>query len=93
MKTSDENADKVHHICQTYVETKASQSGQAGLKVDKQFEYTTALEAQNRAEREANRDDCAGADAYTIIEDSRTGEVGSPNFLVRLGTVPEIEEF
>lgn len=93
MTNSDENADKVHHICQTYVETKAGRNGQVSLKVDKQFEYTTALEAQNRAEREADREECAGADAYTIIEDPSTGEVGSPIFLVRLGTVPEIEEF
>ena len=93
MKNSDENADKVHHICQTYVETKVSRSGQVGLKVDKQFEYATASEAQNRAEREADREDCAGADANTIIENLSTGEVGSPSFLVRLGTVLEIEEF
>lgn len=92
MISSDETADIVHHICQTYVETKASQDGQAGLKIDKQFKYSTASEAQNRAEREAGCGDCAGADAYTIIEDPRTAEVGSPSFLVRLGAVPEIEE-
>lgn len=93
MTSSDENADIVHHICQTYVETKAGQGGQAGLKVDKQFKYSTASEALSRAEREAAREGCAGADAYTIVEDPRSGEVGSPSFLVRLGDVPEIEEF
>ena len=34
--------------------------GGAGLKIAKQFEYSTASEAQNRAEREALSEDCAG---------------------------------
>lgn len=90
---SDENAAKVHYICQTYVEKKAGRDGQAGLKIAKQFEYSTASEAQNRAEREALSEDCAGADAYMISEDQSSGEVGAPSFLVRLGTVPDTDDF
>ena len=65
--------------------------GQTSLKIDKQFEYSTALEAKNRAERESISEDCAGADAYMVSEDPNIGEVGAPDFLVRLGNVPEFE--
>lgn len=93
MTNSDENTEKFHYICQTYVEKKAGRDGQAGLKIAKQFEYSTASEAQNRAEREALSEDCAGADAYMVSEDPNSGEVGPPSFLVRLGNVPEFENF
>ena len=65
--------------------------GQTSLKIDKQFEYSTALEAKNRAERESISEDCAGADAYMVSEDPNIGEVGAPDFLIRLGNVPEFE--
>ena len=65
--------------------------GQASLKVDKQFEYSTALEAKNRAERESISEDCAGADAYMVSEDPNSGEVGAPDSLIRLGNDPEFE--
>lgn len=93
MTKSDESAVKVHYICQTYVETKAGRGGQTGLKIDKQFEYPTASAATNRAEREAQSTSCAGADAYMVSEDPNSGEVGPPNFLVRLGKVPEFDDF
>lgn len=93
MTPADESTSKVHYICQTYVEQKPGRDGQAGLKISKQFKYSTAAEAQNRAEREAQSEDCAGADAYMIIEDPKSGEVSSPSFLVRLGQVPEFEDF
>jgi len=93
MTNSEQTAEKIHYICQTYIETKAGRNGQAGLKIAKQFEYSTASEAQNRAEREALSEDCAGADAYMVTEDPNSGEVGSPSFLIRLGTVPEFDEF
>ncbi|WP_299085363.1 hypothetical protein [uncultured Ruegeria sp.] len=63
------------------------------MKIGKQFEYSTAAEAQNRAEREAQSDDCAGADAYMVSEDANSGEIGSPSFIIRLGNVPEFDEF
>lgn len=87
------SATKVHYICQTYVEQKTGRDGQVSLKIDKQFQYSTASEAQNRAEREAVSEDCAGADAYMVSEDLNSGEVGSPSFLVRLGNVPEFDDF
>ena len=93
MTQADENATKVHYICQTYVEQKPGRDGQASLKIGKQFQYSTAAEAQNRAEREAQSEECAGADAYMISEDPDSGEVGSPSFLVRLGNVPETDDF
>ncbi len=93
MTNSEQAAEKTHYICQTYVETKAGRDGQAGLKIAKQLEYSTAHEAQNRAEREALSDDCAGADAYMVIEDPNSGEVGTPSFLIRLGNVPEFDDF
>ncbi|MEP5152614.1 hypothetical protein [Planktotalea sp.] len=93
MSHDTENAEKVHYICQTYVEQKTGRSGQASLKIGKQFQYSTAAEAQNRAEREALSEECAGADAYMISEDPGSGEVGSPSFLVRLGNVPEFDDF
>ncbi len=93
MTQEDASAPKVHYICQTYVEQKPDRGGQAGLKIGKQFQYSTAAEAQNRAEREALSQDCVGADAYIIGEDPNSGEVGSPSFLVRLGNVPEFDDF
>ncbi len=93
MKPADESTTKVHYICQTYVEQEPGRDGQASLKIGKQFQYSTAAEAENRAEREAQSDNCAGADAYMIIEDPNSGEVGSPSFLVRLGQVPDFEDF
>ncbi len=93
MTPADENATKTHYICQTYVEQKPGRDGQAGLKIGKQFQYSSAAQAQNRAEREAQSEDCAGADAYMIIEDPHSGEVGDPSFLVRLGQVPNTDDF
>lgn len=93
MTSSEQTAEKIHYICQTYVQTKAGRDGQAGLKIAKQYEYSTASDAQNRAEREALSEDCAGADAYMIIEDPNSGEVGTPSFLLRLGSVPEFDDF
>jgi hypothetical protein len=92
MTPSDETAPKIHYICQTYVETKAARGGPAGLKIDKQFEYSNASQAQDRAEREARSDACVGADAYMVSEDPNSGEVGMPTFLVRIGNVPEFDE-
>lgn len=91
MTDADESKTKVHYICQTYVEQKPGRDGRKGLKLGKQIQYSTAAEAQNRAEREAQFEDCAGADAYLISEDPSSGEVGSPSFLVRLGRVPELD--
>lgn len=93
MSNSDENAEKIHYICQTYVEQAGGRGGQVNLKVDKQFTYSTANEAQNRAEREADNKACVGADAYMVVEDLATGEVGAPSFLVRLGNVPDFDDF
>lgn len=93
MPHADETATKVHYICQTYVEQKPGRNGQTSLKIGKQFQYTTAAEAQNRAEREARSDGCVGADAYMVSEDPNSGEVGPPSFLVRLGNVPEFDDF
>ncbi len=93
MTNPERSQEKIHYICQTYVEMKAGRNGQTGLKIAKQFEYSTASEAQNRAEREALSEDCAGADAYMVSEDPDSGEVGNPSFLIRLGNVPEFDDF
>ena len=93
MTNSQRTNDKVHYICQTYVEKKAGRDGQAGLKIAKQLEYSTASEAKNRAEREAVSEECAGADAYMVTEDTTSGEVSDPSFLLRLGDVPESDGF
>ena len=90
MCDSDETADKVHYICQTYVE-KAGR--QVTLAVDKLFQFTSAAQAEERAEREARREGCAGADAYMVTEDPNSGEVSEPTFLARHGHVPESDAF
>jgi hypothetical protein len=91
----DDNGDtsKTHYICQTYVEAKGAKGAPAGVKIDKQFQYSTAEEAENRAKRESQSPDCAGADAYMIIEDPRSGEISAPTFLERIGNVPEFDDF
>ena len=93
MTNAERSPEKTHYICQTYVETKAGRNGQTGLKIAKQLECSTASEAQNRAEREAQSEDCAGADAYMVTEDPASGVVSDPSFLVRLGNVPESDDF
>jgi len=92
---SDDNSDasKTHYICQTYVEAKGTKGAPAGVKIDKQFQYSTAEEAESRAERSCQSPDCAGADAYMIVEDPSSGEISAPTFLVRIGNVPEFDEF
>ena len=69
MINAERSPEKTHYICQTYVEKEAGRDGQGGLKIAKQLEYSTASEAQNRAEREALSEDCAGATAYMVSED------------------------
>jgi len=91
MTETDENAPKVHHICQTYVEKKDGRGKPSGLQIGKQFQYSTESQAQERAERESRSEGCVGADAYTVIEDPSSGEVGAPSFIARFGTVPDDE--
>lgn len=93
MTNTNRSPEKIHYICQTYVVAQAGRNGQTGLKIAKQFEYSTASEATSRAEREALSEDCAGADAYMVTEDPASGEVSDPSFLVRLGNFPESDEF
>ncbi len=93
MSELEDATEKTHYICQTYIQKQSKGGAQAGLKVDKQFEYTSADQAQNRAEREFEANNCIGADAYMVVEDSNSGEVGSPTFLVRLGECPEFDDF
>lgn len=83
-----ERTEKIHYICQTYVEKNAG----SGLQIEKQVQYSSETQAQNRAEREFQREDCIGADAYRVTEDAGSGEVSAPTFLVRLGTVPDLED-
>jgi hypothetical protein len=91
MTEENETGEKMHYVCQTYVAKKAARGGRGGLQIGKQLQYSTASEAQNRAEREFLAENCIGADAYVVTEDRTSGEVGSPTFLVRLGTVPDDE--
>jgi hypothetical protein len=87
MVNSTDSSEKTHYICQTYIEKKGA------LAVDKQFQYSSASEAQERAEREMRLDNCVGADAYMIVEDQSSDEVSAPTFLVRVGSVPEFDDF
>lgn len=93
MSDDHDASSKTHYICQTYVATKGARGAQGGLKIEKQFQYSTEAEARNRAERASQSDTCAGADAYMIVEDSSSGEVSAPVFLVRLGDVPQTDDF
>ncbi|WP_176248310.1 MULTISPECIES: hypothetical protein [unclassified Sulfitobacter] len=91
MSQENENGPKVHYICQTYIEKKTGRDGQVSLSIDKQIKYSTSHEAQLRAEREHLSDSCVGVDAYSVTEDPDSGEVSDPSFIVRLGSVPEVE--
>jgi len=93
MTKSEQAAEKFTISARYILKRRLGTMGGAGLKIAKQFEYSTASEAQNRAEREALSEDCAGADAYMVIEDPNSGEVGTPSFLIRLGIVPEFDDF
>ncbi|MGC1505000.1 MAG: hypothetical protein WA782_12785 [Sulfitobacter sp.] len=93
MTDTDESAPKVHYICQTYIEKRAGGAKQASLHIGKQFQYTSASQAEERAERESRSEECVGADAYMVTEDPSSGEVSAPTFLARFGIVPENDEF
>jgi hypothetical protein len=84
---------KTHYICQTYIEKKSANAQHASLQIGKQIQYSTASAAEERAERECRSENCVGADAYMVVEDPNSGEVGLPTFLARHGTVPEIDAF
>ena len=88
-----DDTSKTHYICQTYIEVKGAKGPLTGVKIDKQFQYTTAEEAESRAERASQSPGCAGADAYMITEDPNSGEISPPTFLVRIGNVPEFDDF
>lgn len=90
MTDHDAPSAKIHYICQTYLKGAGTQ---AALKVDKLFEYTSAFDAEERATREFRSENCVGADAYMLTEDPASGEVSIPTFLVRVGDVPEFDEF
>jgi hypothetical protein len=92
MSEENENDPKVHYICQTYVEKKAGRDGRVSLSIDKQIKYSSSHEAQLRAEREHRSESCVGVDAYSVIEDPNSGEVGDPTFIVRLGSVPDLDD-
>jgi len=89
MSEKEESGTKIHYVCQTYIAKTTARGQQGPLKIDKQLQYSTPREAEERAEREFRAENCVGADAYMVIEDSDSGEVGDPTFLVRLGSVPE----
>ncbi len=89
MSEIEETGTKVHYVCQTYIAQTTARGQQGNLQIDKQLQYSTPREAQDRAEREFRAENCIGADAYMVIEDQSSGEVGDPTFLVRLGSVPE----
>ncbi len=80
---------KTHYICQLYSAT----SSRAGIKleVSKMIEGTSETEVISRAERSVERGLCAGADAYVVTVDPAIGEPGEPQFLARLGQVPELQ--
>lgn len=90
MIDSTETTEKMHYICQTYI---AKTGKQGGIQIGKQFEYSSASQAEERAEREERSADCVGADAYMVIEDPDSGEVSAPTFLARFGDVPEYDAF
>lgn len=89
MSETEESGTKAHYVCQTYIAKTTARGQQGNLQIDKQLQFSTPHEAQERAEREFRAKNCVGADAYMVIEDSDSGEVGDPTFLVRLGSVPE----
>lgn len=93
MTVSEDATDKVHYICQTYVKNKDARGPQTSLKIGKQLQYSTEAEAKSRADREFDLEECIGADAYMVTEDAGSGEVSAPSFIVRLGDVPEAEDF
>ena len=92
MQNSEESTKKVHYICQTYTEAKGKRGEQAGLQIGKQLQYTSATQAEERANREFQLPDCVGADAYMVTEDVVSGEVSAPSFIARFGQVPNSDE-
>ena len=75
------------HIVQAYREVK-----NRGLVPVDVLAVLSADAAQERAERLFETGRYAGADAFTTTGDPGMGDYGEPEFHVRLGRVPRIEE-
>ncbi|WP_166417601.1 hypothetical protein [Cochlodiniinecator piscidefendens] len=82
---------KTHYICQMYEKKPSGRGKPDALVVANTFQYTTAAQAEDRAQRVFAAQQYVGADAYSLVEDLTSDEVGEPNFLVRLGEVPDLE--
>ena len=49
MSETEESGTKIHYICQTYIAKTTALVQQGPLKIDKQLQYSTPREAEERA--------------------------------------------
>lgn len=92
VKTKKQTGPTTHYICQLYEERRVGKSGKA-LAIKVAIPYPNAGRAEERAERSFKAGHCVGADAYSVAEDTDTGETDEPVFLARHGKVPEVDAF
>lgn len=81
---------QIIYVCQTYVEVERSHGKR--LERAQQFDYKNANDAEKRAQRLFEGGGCVGADAFKVVYDPETDELSDPEFLLRLGKVPSVEE-
>ncbi len=77
-------------ICQIYEwETQANASHPVLTKAQ-MFECPDSRDAENRANKIHDGKQYAGIDAFKVSIDDDTGEYREPEFIARLGDVPEL---
>ena len=83
-------AFKTLYICQAY-EHRSQGEQRSVLAIVHRMECMDATSAVVRAEKLFESGDYAGADAYSIDVDTEFDDYGLPQFLIRLGDVPDME--
>lgn len=87
MPTNSEVKD--YYVCQLYEEKKFG-NRKSAISIKRTILCSGPAEAEERARRSFETGSCIGADAYSVQVDHASEESTEPFFLIRLGTVPDL---
>lgn len=84
-------SDNTKIICQVYEWKKQANAKQPVLTKAQMFECRDPRDAENRAQKIHDGNQYAGADVFKIRVDEDLGDFGEPEFIARLGDVPDLD--
>ena len=84
-------SDNSKIICQVYEWKKQPNAQRPVLTISQMFECRDRRDAENRAHKLHAGNQYAGVDIFEIRVDEELGEFGEPEFIARLGDVPELD--